>query len=156
MRTLIVGVVAVVAGLSSPAFAIPGVAVSLGQGVQVNDGVELSPFNVEGLLYTSFGVAKLDLGFLFNMNKFDVEEADLLVVRPGVRLNVPGLVYFRGAIPITFEDGTDFGFLLGVGMSLLNIGVASVFAEVDATFMEEVDFTDSFPVEARLGLEIGF
>lgn len=156
MRMLVVPIVAALAGISVPAFAFPGVSVSLGEGIQVNDGVQLSPLNVEGVVFTSFGITKLDLGLLFNIEEFDVKTADLLVVRPGVRVAIPKLFYVRGAVPITIEEEIDFGFLIGAGKNLLNLRVASLFAELDATFMHEVDFTKSFPIEARLGLEIKF
>ncbi len=134
----------------------PGVGLSIGEGMMVDDGVELSPLNAEALVYWSFANISADLGFLFTLEKFGVKDAELMTIRPGVRVAIPGICYLRGAVPMSVLDDFNYGFLIGVGKTLLNLKALRLFAEVDATFMENAKFVDQFPVEARVGLEIGF
>ncbi|MBM4353965.1 MAG: hypothetical protein FJ109_09270 [Deltaproteobacteria bacterium] len=158
-RLMIAGLVAATASVfmvASPASAGPGLGLSLGTGMYVDDGVELSPLNAEAMVYWSFANISADLGFLFTLEEFGVKEAELMTIRPGVRVAIPGICYLRGAVPMNVRDDFNYGFLVGVGKTLLNLQALRLFAEVDATFMEKAEFVEKFPIEARIGLEIGF
>jgi len=155
MRTLAVVAMAVglTLGVVCEAAAIPGAGFSLGEGaVFGGDETVRSDVNAEAMLYMSFAVLTADLGLLMNLEKPDSD----LTLRPGVRLQVPGLCYVRGAVPITLNENSDMGFLLGIGKPIVDLVAMRLFVELDATFMEAVNYTDVVPVEARLGLEIGF
>jgi len=154
VRFLVVG--AILAFGVTPALAGPGVGLSLGEGMMIQDDVELSPLNAEAMVYWSFANVSADLGFLFTLEKFGVKEAELVTIRPGVRVAIPGICYLRGALPMNVLDDFNYGFLVGVGKTFLNLQALKLFAEVDATFMENAKFVDQFPIEARVGLEIGF
>ena len=104
------------------------------------------------MIYYGLAVAKLDLGVRFNLEEPDSD----LILRPGVRLNIPGLGYLRGGIPITMNSDMNWGILAGVGKDLIDLVALKLFAEVDATFWESANYTDVVPVEFRLGIEIGF
>ncbi len=137
----------------SQASATPGVGVSLGEGMVVGgDKVRRTDVNLEALVFYGLGILKFDMGLLVNLENPDSP----LVLRPGVRVFVPGLLYGRAAIPVSLSKNSDWGFLFGVGRNLLNLGAIKLFAELDATFMDSVSFSDAVPIELRVGLEIGF
>ena len=154
-KRLLVAAVAVVtlALAAAPARAVPGAAFSLGTGALFGgEDITRTPVNGEAVLYYGLAVAKLDLGVLFSLEE---PESDP-VLRPGIRLNIPGLGYLRGGLPITMNSDMNWGILAGVGKNLIDLAALKVFAEVDATFMESDNYTDVVPVEFRLGIEIGF
>lgn len=145
--------VATLALAASPAGAVPGAAFSLGSGALFGgDEITRTPFDGEAVIYYGLAVAKLDLGIQFNLEE---PESDL-VLRPGIRLNIPGLGYLRGGLPMTMNSDMNWGILAGVGKDLIDLVALKVFAEVDATFWEHANYTDIVPVEFRLGVEIGF
>ncbi len=135
------------------AWATPGFGFSLGEGLVVGgDKVQRTDVNLEAQAFYSLGILKFDLGLLFNLEAPD----SALLLRPGTRVYVPGLLYGRVAIPIVLSGSSDWGLLLGVGRNLLNLGALKIFAELDATFMDSVGFSDVVPIELRVGLEFGF
>ena len=77
-------------------------------------------------------------------------------MRPGARVFVPGILYGRVAFPIAMSGDGNWGFMMGIGKNVLNLAALKLFVEVDATFWEQVNFSDVVPLEARVGLEIGF
>ena len=153
-RLLVAALALTTMALAAPsAHAIPGAAFSLGTGALFGgEDVTRTPFDGEAVLYYGLAVAKLDLGVLFSLEEPDIDP----VLRPGIRLNIPGLGYLRGGLPIVMNADMNWGILAGVGTDLIDLKALKLFAEVDATFMESVNFTDVVPVEFRLGVEIGF
>ncbi len=137
-----------VLALSTPAKAGFGIGASVGEGVLLDAGSRTA-VNVEVLPSYSFGIVSADIGFVFHME----DEVDLLI-RPGARLNF-WLLYARVALPFRASGDFDWGFMVGLGANLLNGGVVKLFIEADASFYEQTDF-EVVPLEARLGIEIGF
>ncbi len=138
---------------SSVAFAGPGVAFSLGEGFTVGEGdTQRTDFNLEALVYYGIGIIRADLGLLFNVENPDSD----IILRPGARVYVPGILYGRVAFPVAMSGDGNWGFMMGIGKNLLNLAALKLFVEVDATFWEQVNFSDVVPLEARVGLEIGF
>ncbi len=124
------------------------VAASLGGGMKF-DPLERTPVNLEVTPSYGVSIVKFDFGVLFHL-----EGAVRLLVRPGVRVNIL-VLYARGALPLKVTGDFDWGFLVGLGGNLVNLGPVKLFAEANASFFQEHDFKE-FPVEARLGLELGF
>ena len=145
---LVLSALVLCVGFARPAAASLSLATSLGVGMTF-DPVERTDVNVEVLPAYSLGVIKFDLGMLFHMeNRVD------LLLRPGVRINLPFL-YGRVALPLKVTGPFDWGFMFGAGRNLVNLGPLKLFAEINATLYRKSDFK-IVPVEARLGVELGF
>jgi hypothetical protein len=131
--------------------ALPGVKIAPGVGLGSNAeqayGSDTALLGEIGA-YMSLGILKLDLSLMAPL-----KEMSKLQIRPGVRVMVP-LVYLRGAIPISFEDGPGYGFLLGLGKQFSIAPAVALFVELDGTWFSELD--DSLSFEGYAGLEIGF
>lgn len=146
-------VTAIAAAFPRVSMASPGVGASLGEGLLKIDGdVHRTDVNLEALVFYGLGIAQFDLGLLFNMENTSND----IVVRPGARLSIPGILYGRVAFPFQLAGDSDWGIMLGVGRNLLSLGVVKVFAEMDATFMDSVSFSDAVPIEFRIGVSLGF
>lgn len=133
-----------------PAMAGFAVAASIGEGMVIHDDeVYRTPVNFEVLPSYGVGIVKMDLGMVFH-----VEDRVDMLLRPGVRVDL-WILYARAAIPLKVTGDFDWGFMLGLGGNLVNLGIVSLFLEADASFYESSDF-EIVPLEARLGVEIGF
>lgn len=132
------------------ASALPKVSASLGQGVVFDDGAHATGVQGELVGSWSFMIVQADLGYIFQFNKGNAS-----ILTPGVRLNL--LSFFaRAGLPLRLDDEMAWGVRLGAGYKIITLGIAAIFAEVDAMFWEQVEFTKAVPITGRLGVEFGF
>ncbi len=136
-------------GAAAPAHAGFRVGGSIGEGLIFKDGTHRTPVNFEVLPSYEIGILSADVGVVFHLE----DQVDL-IVRPGVRVNL-WLLYARAAIPMRVTNDFDWGFMVGLGANVLNLGVVSLFVEADASFYKSTDFK-TIPIEARAGIQIGF
>ena len=126
-----------------------GVGVSVGEGVVIGEETVRTPVDLEILPSFGFGMLKADMGVLIEM-----EKENRVLLRPGIRLDL-WLIYARSGMQMVVSGDYDWGFLLGVGADLIDLGFASLFLEVDASFFDSSNF-EIVPIQGRLGLDFGF
>ena len=132
------------------ATALPKVSASLGQGVVFDDGAHATGVQGELVGSWSFMVVQADLGYIYQFNKGNAS-----ILTPGVRVNLLNF-FARAGLPLRLDDEMAWGLRLGAGYKIISLGVAAIFAEVDAMFWESVEFTKAVPIAGRVGVEFGF
>ena len=116
------------------------------------DKINRTSTNVEIMPFYKFAMVSIDCGILFDLE--ELHNADRsYTLRPGVRVNIPG-IYLRAAAPLILEPEFDYGILLGIGFKIGIGDLVGIFAEADANLYKEPSF-DVVPIELRLGVQFG-
>jgi hypothetical protein len=138
------------AGATREANAGFGIGGSLGTGfVHMNGDTSRIPFNLEIMPFYKVSIISADLGMVFGFESpYNVQ------FRPGVRVSL-WLLYLRAAIPLTANNGGDYGFLFGVGTSF-GVGPVGVFIEADTNLSHTLGFGNAAPIEFRAGVQFSF
>jgi len=138
------------------AYADAGVNFSVAEGFRTGDW-RATPLNAEAIVYYKLWLVTFDLALAFNLESwYEDEAADFFFFRPGMRIAIPRILYFRAAIPLEFMEGFNWGFMLGAGRNIINLPALKLFAELDASVTAENGWFNKVPVEFRIGLAVEF
>jgi hypothetical protein len=133
-----------------------GIVFSLAQGVRTGDW-KASPLNAEAEFYYRIAIVSFDLAMDFNIESWvGGETVDFFFIRPGLRIEIPRILYFRVAGQLEFLSDFNWGFLAGVGRDIIRRSVIHFFVEVDVSVTQEAGWFDRAPLELRLGLGFPF